>query len=98
VITGATDMGQGSDTVIAQIAAEEIGSESRRCGGNHTDTISALGMLELMPVEQHLSLEILPKGSEKSKRPTARGRCQIYGVKALRTWISGIEPSSQRRS
>ena len=30
VFTGATDMGQGSDTVVAQIVAEELGSGSGR--------------------------------------------------------------------
>src|SRR4030043_369807 len=38
VITGATDMGQGADTVIAQIAAEELGGRIEDVGVIHTDT------------------------------------------------------------
>jgi xanthine dehydrogenase molybdenum-binding subunit len=38
VITGATDMGQGSDTVIAQIVAEEIGVKVEDVLVTHTDT------------------------------------------------------------
>ncbi|MGA2318117.1 MAG: molybdopterin cofactor-binding domain-containing protein [Thermodesulfobacteriota bacterium] len=38
VITGATDMGQGSDTVIAQIAAEELGVRVEDVVVTHTDT------------------------------------------------------------
>ena len=38
VITGATDMGQGSDTVIAQIAAEELGVKVEDVVVTHTDT------------------------------------------------------------
>jgi xanthine dehydrogenase molybdenum-binding subunit len=38
VITGATDMGQGADTVIAQIVAEEIGVRTEDVVVTHTDT------------------------------------------------------------
>lgn len=38
VITGATDMGQGSDTVIAQIVAEELGVRTEDIVITHTDT------------------------------------------------------------
>ena len=38
VITGATDMGQGSDTVIAQIVAEELGVRVEDVVVTHTDT------------------------------------------------------------
>jgi len=38
VITGATDMGQGSDTVIAQIVAEELGVRIEDVLVIHTDT------------------------------------------------------------
>jgi xanthine dehydrogenase molybdenum-binding subunit len=38
VITGATDMGQGSDTVIAQITAEELGVRVEDVVVTHTDT------------------------------------------------------------
>jgi xanthine dehydrogenase molybdenum-binding subunit len=38
VITGATDMGQGSDTVIAQIVAEELGVRIEDIVVTHTDT------------------------------------------------------------
>jgi xanthine dehydrogenase molybdenum-binding subunit len=38
VITGATDMGQGSDTVIAQITAEELGVKVEDVVVTHTDT------------------------------------------------------------
>lgn len=38
VITGATDMGQGSDTVIAQIVAEELGVRVEDVVVIHTDT------------------------------------------------------------
>jgi CO/xanthine dehydrogenase Mo-binding subunit len=38
LFTGATDMGQGSDTVIAQIAAEELGLEVEDIHVVHTDT------------------------------------------------------------
>ncbi len=38
VITGATDMGQGSDTVIAQIVAEELGVRIEDVVVIHTDT------------------------------------------------------------
>jgi len=38
VITGATDMGQGADTVIAQIVAEELGIRVEDVGVTHTDT------------------------------------------------------------
>ena len=38
VITGATDMGQGADTVIAQIAAEELGVRVEDVVVTHTDT------------------------------------------------------------
>jgi xanthine dehydrogenase molybdenum-binding subunit len=38
VITGATDMGQGSDTVIAQIVAEELGVRAEDAVVTHTDT------------------------------------------------------------
>jgi xanthine dehydrogenase molybdenum-binding subunit len=38
VITGATDMGQGSDTVIAQIVAEELGVRTEDVVVTHTDT------------------------------------------------------------
>ncbi|MGB9629172.1 MAG: xanthine dehydrogenase family protein molybdopterin-binding subunit, partial [Thermodesulfobacteriota bacterium] len=38
VITGATDMGQGSDTVIAQIVAEELGVRIEDVMVIHTDT------------------------------------------------------------
>jgi xanthine dehydrogenase molybdenum-binding subunit len=38
VITGATDMGQGSDTVIAQIVAEELGVRIEDVVVTHTDT------------------------------------------------------------
>ncbi|MDP2971108.1 MAG: xanthine dehydrogenase family protein molybdopterin-binding subunit [Deltaproteobacteria bacterium] len=38
VITGATDMGQGADTVIAQIVAEELGVRVEDVGVTHTDT------------------------------------------------------------
>jgi len=38
VFTGATDMGQGSDTVIAQIAAEELGLRVEDVVVVHTDT------------------------------------------------------------
>ncbi len=38
VITGATDMGQGSDTVIAQIVAEELGVKIEDVVVIHTDT------------------------------------------------------------
>ena len=38
VITGATDMGQGSDTVIAQIVAEELGARVEDIVITHTDT------------------------------------------------------------
>jgi CO/xanthine dehydrogenase Mo-binding subunit len=38
VITGATDMGQGSDTVIAQIVAEEVGVNIEDVVVTHTDT------------------------------------------------------------
>ena len=32
VFTGATDMGQGSDTVLAQIVSEQLGLEVEDCG------------------------------------------------------------------
>src|SRR5512136_2705428 len=38
VITGATDMGQGSDTVIAQIVAEELGVRVEDVVVTHTDS------------------------------------------------------------
>ena len=38
LFTGATDMGQGSDTVIAQIVAEELGLEMEDIHVIHTDT------------------------------------------------------------
>src|SRR5512139_58504 len=38
VITGATDMGQGADTVIAQIVAEELGVRTEDVVVTHTDT------------------------------------------------------------
>jgi len=38
VFTGATDMGQGSDTVIAQIVAEELGVRAEDVVVIHTDT------------------------------------------------------------
>jgi CO/xanthine dehydrogenase Mo-binding subunit len=38
VITGATDMGQGVDTVIAQIVAEELGVRTEDVSVIHTDT------------------------------------------------------------
>ena len=38
VVTGATDMGQGSDTVIAQIVAEELGVRTEDVVVTHTDT------------------------------------------------------------
>jgi CO/xanthine dehydrogenase Mo-binding subunit len=38
LFTGATDMGQGSDTVIAQIVAEELGLEVGDINVIHTDT------------------------------------------------------------
>ena len=38
VITGATDMGQGADTVIAQIVAEELGVRIEDVVVTHTDT------------------------------------------------------------
>jgi len=38
VFTGATDMGQGSDTVIAQIVAEELGARVEDVVVIHTDT------------------------------------------------------------
>ncbi len=38
VITGATDMGQGADTVIAQIVAEELGVRIQDVVVTHTDT------------------------------------------------------------
>jgi xanthine dehydrogenase molybdenum-binding subunit len=38
VITGATDMGQGADTVIAQIVAEELGVRAEDVVVTHTDT------------------------------------------------------------
>ncbi len=38
VITGATDMGQGADTVIAQIVAEELGVRVEDVVITHTDT------------------------------------------------------------
>jgi xanthine dehydrogenase molybdenum-binding subunit len=38
VITGATDMGQGADTVIAQIVAEELGVRMEDVVVTHTDT------------------------------------------------------------
>jgi CO/xanthine dehydrogenase Mo-binding subunit len=38
LFTGATDMGQGSDTVIAQIVAEELGLEIEDIHVIHTDT------------------------------------------------------------
>ncbi len=38
VITGATDMGQGADTVIAQIVAEELGVKIEDVVITHTDT------------------------------------------------------------
>jgi xanthine dehydrogenase molybdenum-binding subunit len=38
VITGATDMGQGADTVIAQIVAEELGVRVEDVVVTHTDT------------------------------------------------------------
>jgi len=38
VFTGATDMGQGSDTVIAQIVAEELGTRVEDVVVIHTDT------------------------------------------------------------
>ncbi len=38
VITGATDMGQGADTVIAQIVAEELGVRTEDVVVIHTDT------------------------------------------------------------
>jgi xanthine dehydrogenase molybdenum-binding subunit len=38
VFTGATDMGQGSDTVIAQIVAEELGVRMEDVVLTHTDT------------------------------------------------------------
>jgi CO/xanthine dehydrogenase Mo-binding subunit len=38
VFTGATDMGQGSDTVIAQIVAEELGVRVEDVVVTHTDT------------------------------------------------------------
>jgi xanthine dehydrogenase molybdenum-binding subunit len=38
VFTGATDMGQGSDTVIAQIVAEEMGVRAEDVIVTHTDT------------------------------------------------------------
>ncbi|MBS3907248.1 MAG: xanthine dehydrogenase family protein molybdopterin-binding subunit [Syntrophaceae bacterium] len=38
VITGATDMGQGADTVIAQIVAEELGVRVEDVIVTHTDT------------------------------------------------------------
>ena len=38
VFTGATDMGQGSDTVIAQIVAEELGARAEDVVVIHTDT------------------------------------------------------------
>ncbi len=38
VITGATDMGQGADTVIAQIVAEELGVKVEDVVITHTDT------------------------------------------------------------
>jgi xanthine dehydrogenase molybdenum-binding subunit len=38
VITGATDMGQGADTVIAQIVAEELGVRVEDVVMTHTDT------------------------------------------------------------
>jgi xanthine dehydrogenase molybdenum-binding subunit len=37
-ITGATDMGQGADTVIAQIVAEELGVKAEDVIVTHTDT------------------------------------------------------------
>jgi xanthine dehydrogenase molybdenum-binding subunit len=37
-ITGATDMGQGADTVIAQIVAEELGVRAEDVVVTHTDT------------------------------------------------------------
>lgn len=38
VFTGATDMGQGADTVIAQVVAEELGVEVQDVRVIHTDT------------------------------------------------------------
>jgi xanthine dehydrogenase molybdenum-binding subunit len=38
LFTGATDMGQGSDTVVAQIVAEELGLEVEDIHVIHTDT------------------------------------------------------------
>jgi CO/xanthine dehydrogenase Mo-binding subunit len=38
IITGATDMGQGADTVIAQIVAEELGVRVEDVVVTHTDT------------------------------------------------------------
>ncbi len=38
IITGATDMGQGADTVIAQIVAEELGVRTEDVIVTHTDT------------------------------------------------------------
>jgi len=38
VFTGATDMGQGADTVIAQIVAEELGVRTEDVVVTHTDT------------------------------------------------------------
>ena len=38
VITGATDMGQGADTVIAQVVAEELGVRVEDVVVTHTDT------------------------------------------------------------
>lgn len=38
VFTGATDMGQGSDTVVAQIVAEELGLEVKDIHVIHSDT------------------------------------------------------------
>jgi len=38
VFTGATDMGQGADTVIAQVVAEELGVEVEDVRVMHTDT------------------------------------------------------------
>ncbi len=37
-ITGATDMGQGADTVIAQIVAEELGVRTEDVSVTHSDT------------------------------------------------------------
>lgn len=74
LITGSTDMGQGSETVIAQIVAEELGVEVE----------------DVMVVNNSTDLETWDAGAHASRTTFVAGNAALYAARKARDQILSL--------